>query len=46
MGQEEGMTEAVGQIDAILAEDATPPAAGRATIETTTRPPNDTGAME
>jgi hypothetical protein len=24
MGQEEGMTEAVGQIDAILAEDATP----------------------
>jgi uncharacterized protein YndB with AHSA1/START domain len=26
MGQEEGMTEAVGQIDAILAEDATPAA--------------------
>lgn len=24
MGQEEGMTQAVGQIDAILAEDATP----------------------
>lgn len=27
MGQEEGMTQAVGQIDAILAEDATPAAA-------------------
>ena len=28
MGQEQGMTDAVGQIDAILAEDATPAAAG------------------
>ena len=29
MGQEEGMTEAVGQIDAILAEDAIPAGTGR-----------------
>ena len=30
-GMEEGLTQAVGQIDAILAEDAVAPTAGRRT---------------